>query len=118
MADLTPELLEAIDELVRRGERARGTIRPAEATDPIGTRAPAIAADDWSVSRRFVYDQPMTNRWKTDTLRFLRARFGDDSTLLGEMNGIIDRAGVLWRAVDPGLALLRRIRAEHEGLAT
>ncbi|MHC5020800.1 MAG: hypothetical protein ACYTGX_11950 [Planctomycetota bacterium] len=65
MADSTPELCDAIDELLRRGGLAAATIRPAGEADGA---APGIASDDWSVTRRVTYDQAQVNRWKTDCL--------------------------------------------------
>jgi hypothetical protein len=121
MSDPTTGLRDAIESLLQRGERARDTIRPAETRE---AGVPAIASDDWSVSRRIVYDQPLVNRWKTDLLRFLRTHYheGDAATSdaadpYTEMHAIIDRAGVLWRAVEPGLDLLRRLQADSESSA-
>ena len=118
MDDPRSELIAAIDALLRGGEAARDTIRPAERPEP-GT--PSIASDDWSASRKLVYDQARVNRWKTDLLRFLRTHYHEDGPgeprpedPYTEMHAIIDRAGVLWRAVEPGLALLRRLRSEAE----
>ncbi len=118
MADFSSDLCAAIDTLLRRGEQARDSIRPAE-RPAAGT--PSLASDDWSVARRTVYDQALVNRWKTDLLRFLRTHYHEDPVAgslvddpYTEMHAIIDRAGVLWRAVEPGLALLRRIRAQAE----
>jgi hypothetical protein len=118
MADPTSEHLAAIDALLRRGEQASDSIRPAE-TSAEGT--PSLASDDWSVTRRMAYDQALVNRWKTDLLRFLRTHYHEGGAPgssaadpYTDMQAIIDRAGVLWRAVQPGLELLRRLRSEAD----
>ncbi len=120
------QLADDIDRLVERGRRARATVQrvddPASApaagfsTDVLGNQGVEITAtggdDDWSSHRSIVYDHAMVNGWKTDCLRLFRETWGVESGPYVEFGGLIERAGVLWRAIDPGLELLGRIRTQ------
>ena len=71
----------------------------------------SVDGDDWSSQRSIQYDQAVVNRWKTDCLRFLRTAWGAEGSQYREFGEIVDRSGVLWRAIEPGMLLLQRLRA-------
>jgi hypothetical protein len=104
-------LARALEELLDRGRRAAATVRPAGAAVGVAGSGPGVPVDDWSSQRSIVYDQAMANRWKADCLRLLREAWGTDAGPYREFGDAVERAGVLWRALPPGLAILERLRS-------
>ncbi|MCI0340123.1 MAG: hypothetical protein L0216_03040 [Planctomycetales bacterium] len=99
-----PKRLAELDALLRRGREALATVREG-----------GESFEEWGSGRPIVWDQAAVNRWKTDCLRFLRERLGEASEPYREFARIVGSAPVLWRAIEPGLAVLERARADLSG---